>query len=76
MLGARPCGIIVLLGELFGAESNSQVYALLHTFLSKNNISTKETRKFVFVYIHTYVDVEMGIITILLFVMILKCHNN
>lgn len=32
MLGAWPCGTIVLLGELFGAESNSQVYALLHTF--------------------------------------------
>ena len=72
MLGAWPCGIIVLLGELLGAESNSQVYALLHTFLSKNNSSTKETRKFVVVYI----DVELGVITILLFTMILKCHNN
>ena len=41
MLGAWPCGIIVLLGELFGAESNSQVYALLHTFLLKNDSSTK-----------------------------------
>ena len=51
MLGAWPCGIIVLLGELFGAESNSQVYALLHTFLLKNDSSTKETRKFVVVYI-------------------------
>ena len=45
MLGAWPCGIIVLLGELFGAESRSQVYALLHTFLMKNSSSTKEIRK-------------------------------
>ena len=46
MLGAWPCGIIILLGELFGAESNSQVYVLLHNFLMKNSISTEETRKF------------------------------
>ena len=51
MLGAWPCGIIVLLGELFGAESNSQVYALLHTFLLKNSSTTKDTRKFAVVYI-------------------------
>ena len=51
MLGARPCGIIVLLGELFGAESNSQVYAMLHTFLLKNSSTTKDTRKFAVVYI-------------------------
>ena len=48
MLGAWPCGIIVLLGELFGTESHSQVYALLHT---KNDSSTKETCNFVVVYI-------------------------
>ena len=45
MLGAWPCGIIVLLGELFGSESLSQVYALLHTFLLKNSSSTQEIRK-------------------------------
>ena len=28
-----PCGIITMIGELFGAESLSQVYAFLHTFL-------------------------------------------
>ena len=52
MLGAWPCGIIILLGELFGAESNSQVYALLHTFLLKNSSTTKDTRKFAVVYIN------------------------
>jgi len=45
MLGAWPCGTIVLLGELFGAESNSQVYALLHTFLLKNSRVTKDISK-------------------------------
>ena len=45
MLGAWPCGTIVLLGELFGAESISQVYALLHTFLLKNGTSTENIRK-------------------------------
>lgn len=44
MLGAWPCGTIVLLGELFGAESISQVYALLHTFLLKNGTSTENIR--------------------------------
>ena len=44
MLGAWPCGTIVLLGELFGAESISQVYALLHTFLLKNGTSTESIR--------------------------------
>lgn len=32
----RPCGIIVLLAELFKAESVSQVYATLHEFLRKH----------------------------------------
>ena len=31
-----PCGTIVLLGELFPAESKSQVYAIVHEFLSKH----------------------------------------
>ena len=46
MLGAWPCGIIVLLGELFGSESLSQVYALLHTFFLKNSSSTQDIRKY------------------------------
>ena len=44
MLGAWPCGIIVLLGKLFGAESISQVYAFLHTFLMYND-STNDISK-------------------------------
>ena len=30
----RPCGIIVLLSELFSTESKSQVYASLHATTS------------------------------------------
>ena len=36
-----PCGIMVMLTELFSAESKSQVYAALHELLSKcSKIST------------------------------------
>ena len=37
----RPCGVIVLLAELFRAESNSQVYANVHEFLRKHHTSWK-----------------------------------
>lgn len=36
LAGVRPCGIIVLLAELFKAESKSQVYACLHEFLRRH----------------------------------------
>ena len=32
----RPCGVIVLLAELFRAESKSQVYANLHKFMRRH----------------------------------------
>ena len=31
-----PCGTIVLLAELFRAESKSQVYAIVHELLPKH----------------------------------------
>ena len=31
-----PCGTIVLLAELFRAESKSQVYAIVHELLTKH----------------------------------------
>jgi len=38
----RPCGIIVLVGELYMAESKRQVYGFLHNFFSKHpNFSEK-----------------------------------
>lgn len=34
LVGASPCGIILLISELFRAESKSQVYASLHQYFS------------------------------------------
>ena len=34
LAGAWPCGIIVIVSELFRAESKSQVYASLHQYFS------------------------------------------
>ena len=40
LAGVRPCGIIALIGELFGAESKGQVYGLLHSYLTANECAT------------------------------------
>ena len=41
LAGMWPCGIVVLLTELFSAESKTQVYAALHEFLhNHSNIAT------------------------------------
>ena len=45
LAGVRPCGIIVLVSELFGAESVSQVYAALHTLIHQNVDSLREIGK-------------------------------
>ena len=45
--GVWPCGIITFLGEIFGSESKSQVYGLLHAFLHCNADTTSE---FYFLY--------------------------
>ena len=39
-MGAWPCGTIVLLIELFGTESKSQVYGSIHTLLAENEKNT------------------------------------
>ena len=36
LLGAWPCGTIVMIEELFGTESKAQVYGQLHSLLSTN----------------------------------------
>lgn len=42
LAGLRPCGVIVLLSELFTSESKPQVYAYLHEFLTNNpSVSNK-----------------------------------
>ena len=40
-MGAWPCGTIVLVNELFGSESLSQVYGNIHTFLQENKGAAK-----------------------------------
>ena len=37
LAGLRSCGIIVLLAELFTAESKTQVYGCLHEFLRRSS---------------------------------------
>ena len=41
----RPCGVVVSVSELFRAESLSQVYGLLHTFLVRNPIAAERLGK-------------------------------
>lgn len=41
LAGAYPSGTVVMIGELYGAESKSQVYGHLHTFLQENEAETK-----------------------------------
>lgn len=41
-----PCGIIVVLAELFRAESKSQVYAILHEFLYSHTGVLDDLSKF------------------------------
>ena len=36
LAGVWPCGRVAIVSELFGAESVSQVYAALHTFIYQN----------------------------------------
>ena len=45
MVGAWPCGTIVMLGELFGAESKAQVYGTIHAFLHENKDATQGLSK-------------------------------
>lgn len=41
LAGAWPCGTVTMITELFCAESKTQVYGTLHTFLSENKEETK-----------------------------------
>ncbi len=37
LMGAWPCGTIVMLGELYGSESMSQVYGQIHSLLQETS---------------------------------------
>jgi len=41
----RPCGVIVLLTELFIAESNTQVYGSLHNYYANHPNAAKRIGK-------------------------------
>jgi len=45
LAGIWPSGIITLLGELFGSEAKSQVYAMVHTFLYENKDAVTDISK-------------------------------
>ena len=42
LAGIWPCGIITLAEELFLAESKSQVYGSIHSFMEMNQTSTSD----------------------------------
>ena len=46
-MGAWPCGTVTMIGELFCAESKSQVYGSLHTFLQENKEETNKISMYV-----------------------------
>ena len=49
VVAAWPCGQIVMLNELFGSESKSQVYAsiiILYSFFYNNQSETEDVSKY------------------------------
>ena len=48
VVGAWPCRTIVMMGELFGSESKSQVYGHTHIFLQRNHAGTRNLRELLF----------------------------
>ena len=49
LAGMWPCGIVVMLTELFTAESKSQVYAALHELLSNHTTIASNLSEYVLV---------------------------
>ena len=49
LAGIRPCGVIVLLAELFSSESKTQVYGHLHQFVQSNTEVANNISKYVYV---------------------------
>ena len=46
VVAAWPCGQIVMLNELFGSESKSQVYASIYSFFYNNQSETEDVSKY------------------------------
>ena len=47
LAGMWPCGIIILLDELFNAESKSQVCGILHQYISSFPQTANSIRKLI-----------------------------
>lgn len=46
LAGVWPCGTVTMLGEMFTAESMTQVYAFLHTFMYENKEALRNLSKY------------------------------
>lgn len=68
VVGAWPCGTVVMIGELFGAESKSQVYGTIHTFLHENEEATRHIRKYMKYSVHNSKSYMIHIRAVI-------CHN-
>ena len=55
LAGMRPCGIIVLLSELFFTESKSQVYASLHEYFQRNPVASNNLGNQINTCIYIYI---------------------
>lgn len=55
LAGVHPCGVIALIGELFGAESKGQVYGHLHSFLSINECATSSISMLSYYVYYTFI---------------------
>lgn len=65
-MGAWPCGKIVMLGELYGSESLSQVYGQIHTLLQEHTQQLHGLRKWLVVskilyFSHTNASISTGV---------------
>ena len=54
LVGAWPCGIIIMISELFQAESNSQVHGSLHQYFSDDPLVLDKLGTYNYVYVYSY----------------------
>ena len=55
--GAWPCGIITMMGELFNAESKTQIYGFLHAFIQENENEMDDLGAYCLCYILLYIRI-------------------
>ena len=59
LAGMRPCGMIVLLNELFTSESKSQVYGCLHNYYTLHPVTAKDIGKPYSCSVHVSISMKM-----------------